>query len=210
MNERVYTQTARARATEETGSRIVDAMLGRFARLPYDDVRLEDVAADAGVTTQTVIRRFGGKAGLMRATVERELGRIADARRAGAGQDPAEVVAELVTHYETYGALIVKTYAEAGTVEGLGPVVAAGRAYHLGWCRDTFGPHLDGTDPATRERRLAQVTALCDASTWRILRVDAALDVEQTRLALAELVLPLLPTAPGPDSPASPADRDGG
>lgn len=193
MNERVYVQTARAAATERTGTRIADAMLERFAGLPYDQVRLEDVAHDAGVTVQTVLRRFGSKAGLMRTTVERELTRIV-ATRASADSDlPAVVIADLVAHYESYGALILKVYAEAGVIGTVDDVVAGGRAYHLAWCRHTFEQHLDpSADPATRQRRLAQVTAACDATTWRILRLDSGLDAATTKLALTEMILPLL------------------
>ncbi|MFC7492570.1 MULTISPECIES: TetR/AcrR family transcriptional regulator [unclassified Knoellia] len=196
MNSRVYTQTARAVAAEQTATRIVDSMLVRFGALPYDQIRLEDVASDAGVTVQTVLRRFASKAGLMRAMVERELTRISTARHASTATEPADVIAELVTHYETYGSLILKVYDEARLVEGLAPAVAAGRAHHLSWCRQTFVGHLDSNaDEVTRERRLAQVTAACDATTWRILRLDAALDQDQTRLAVVEMVTPLL-TAP--------------
>jgi AcrR family transcriptional regulator len=193
MNNRVYKMTARATSAEQTGARVVDAMLERFGRLPYDQIRLDDVAADAGVTVQTVIRRFTSKAGVMRATVERELERIASAREAGASAEMEGILADLVAHYETYGALILKVYSEAGQVDGLAPLVAAGRDYHLSWCRRTFEQHLDtGLDDLTRRRRLAQVTAACDATTWRILRIDAGLDPEQTRLAIAEVVMPLL------------------
>jgi AcrR family transcriptional regulator len=193
MKERVYTMGARAVAAEQTGSRIVDAMLGRFGRLPYDQIRLEDVAADAGVTVQTVLRRFGSKAGLMRAMVDRELTRIATARQRSEAASASDLVAELVAHYETYGALILKVYAEARQVEGLAAPVAAGRDYHLSWCREAFEQHLDPEAPhETRVRRMAQVTAACDATTWRILRLDCGLGVEQTRTALLELVLPLL------------------
>lgn len=193
MKDRVYTQTARAVSAELTATHLVDSMLVRFGGLPYDQIRLEDVASDAGVTVQTVLRRFGSKAGLMRAMVERELTRISTARRASTATEPADLIAELVAHYETYGSLILKVYGEARMVEGLGPAVAAGRTHHLSWCRQTFARHVDGqADGATRERRLAQVTAVCDATTWRILRLDAALDQDQTRVALVEMITPLL------------------
>jgi AcrR family transcriptional regulator len=189
--------SARAAAAEDTATRVVDAMLERFSRLPYDQIRLDDVAADAGVTVQTVMRRFGSKAGLMRATVQRELQHVAASREAGASDGIDAILADLVAHYETYGALILKTYAESGMVDGLAPLAAAGREYHLDWCRRTFGQLLDPElDDLTRTRRLAQVTAACDATTWRILRVDAGLDVEQTLLAVAETVTPLLALTP--------------
>lgn len=193
MKERVYNMTARAASAEQTATRIIDAMLERFARLPYDEIRLEDLAADAGVAVQTVIRRFESKAGVMRATVERELSHIVQAREAGSSDSPAAVIADLVKHYEKYGALILKTYAEAGMIEGLTPAVMKGREYHLSWCRRTFEQHLDpSADKVTAKRRLAQITAACDATTWRILRVDAGLSTEQTRVALLELITPLL------------------
>lgn len=185
--------SARAEAVEQTGTRIADAMLARFADLPYDQIRLEDVATDAGVTVQTVLRRFDGKAGVMRVVVERELGAIAAARAAAATDRPEQVVADLVTHYERYGALILKAYSEAPFIEGLPVLVAAGRAFHLDWCRTAFADHLEpGLDRATKKRRVAQLTAICDATTWRILRRDLGLSQAQVRVALTELILPLL------------------
>jgi hypothetical protein len=45
---------------------------------------------------------------------------------------------------------------------------------------------------ALRARRLAQVVAVCDATTWRILRFDAGLSPAEVELALSELLEPLL------------------
>lgn len=72
-------------------------------------------------------------------------------------------------------------------------LAARGRAYHVNWCREAFSNALPPIeDPAVRERRLAQVVAVCDATTWRILRFDGNLSPEQTEAALLELLLPLL------------------
>jgi AcrR family transcriptional regulator len=185
--------TARARAAERTGDRIVDAMLERFAAAPYDQIRLEDVAADARVAVQTVLRRFGSKSGLMGAVFQRELGTVSAARAAADTSDPERLIAELVVHYERYGALILKAYSEAPFIDGLTGLAAAGRAYHLDWCRNAFAGHLKpGLDQTTRTRRLAQLTAICDATTWRILREDLQLSPAQTRTALTEMTAPLL------------------
>lgn len=191
MKERKYEMSARADAAELTGERIVDAMLGRLKTTPYEHVRLEDVASDAGVTGQTVIRRFGNKPGLMNATVERELGRIAAKREAAARATPAETVRALVEHYEEYGLLILKTYSEAPLVPGLPEIVARGRAYHVDWCRRAFFGDAPVAGDAENRRR-AQVVALCDATTWRVLRVDGGLTPDDTELAISELLLPLV------------------
>jgi AcrR family transcriptional regulator len=183
--------TARAKDAERTAERIVDAMLMRLSSTPYEHIRIEDVAADAGVTGQTVIRRFGNKPGLMIATVERELARIVAAREAAAHAAPVDTIRNLVMHYERYGALILKTYSEAPLVPGLPEITARGREFHVDWCRRSFP--LDHSLPeAERIRRSAQIIAICDATTWRILRFDGGLDAVQTEIALRELLLPLL------------------
>ena len=182
----------RAETAADTRDRIVDAALERFGSLPYDRIRLEDVAADAGVSLQTVLRRFGSKAGLVTAMATRELSRIAETRQHQRGQPPARVVADLITHYERYGDLILKVYAESAQVEGLAEIARDGRAYHVRWCEEAFAADLDHVgDESLRRRRRAQLVALCDATTWRILRRDAGLEPTGIETALLELVLPL-------------------
>lgn len=194
---RGYRMTARADAAERTGERILGAMLRRYAELPYDRIRLEDVAADAEVAVQTVIRRFGSKHGLLAATVEHEFTRLAADRAAAMGQGTESTVHALVRYYEDHGALILKLYAEAHQAPGVPELAARGRAYHVHWCREAFAEALGrNADPATHERRVAQVVALCDATTWRILRFDGRLSPEQTEKALLELLVPLL-SGPG-------------
>ncbi|ANJ28408.1 TetR/AcrR family transcriptional regulator [Agromyces aureus] len=195
---RSYRMSARAESAERTGERILDAMLERFAESPYERIRLDDVAADAEVTVQTVIRRFGGKSGLMVAVVERELARIVEARELVADPGPAAVLAALVQHYERYGSLILKMYAEASLVPGLPELAIRGRAYHVDWCRRVFADRLPADEPV-RARRLAQVVAVCDATTWRILRADGGLAPSEVELALAELLDAVLD--PVPDRP---------
>jgi AcrR family transcriptional regulator len=190
---RTYRMTARAESAERTGERIVDAMLRRFAELPYDRIRLEDIAADADVTVQTVVRRFRTKHGLLAATVEREFTRLASERSAAMGASPQATLRSLVRYYEDHGSLILKLYAEAAQAPGVPELAARGRAYHVSWCRQAFSdavaPELEGR---ARERRLAQVVAICDATTWRILRFDGHLSPEETEQALLELLLPVL------------------
>ncbi len=190
---RGYRMTARADAAERTGERIIDAMLGRYSTLPYDQIRLEDVAADSDVTVQTVIRRFGSKHGLLAATVEREMARLAADRSAALGATPESTLQALVRYYEQHGMLILKLYAEAHQAPGVPELAAQARAYHVNWCREAFSQALLGVaDTTTRGRRLAQIVAICDATTWRILRFDGTLSPDQTELALWELLRPLL------------------
>lgn len=197
---------ARADATVRTRDRIIDAMLRRYAELPYDRIRLEDVAGDAEVTVQTVVRHFGGKAGLLVATVERALARLFADRDAALGAPPEAMVGALVRHYEEQGALILKLYAEAHQAAGVPELAARGRQAHIAWCREAFAGAFAHLDQETRERRLAQVVAICDATTWRILRFDCQLTPAQTEQALTELMGPVLTaTQRTPEVPAAPS-----
>ncbi|GAA2227422.1 hypothetical protein GCM10009851_09560 [Herbiconiux moechotypicola] len=189
---RPYRMSARARSAEVTGERILDAMLARFAVAPFDAITLDEIANEAGVTVQTVIRRFGGKAGVLRAVVARELGRIAAAREGTMRDSAAQTLAALVDHYEHYGLLILKFYAEAPLVEGLPELAVQGRGFHVDWCRRVFDARIATDDPVLHRVRSAQVVAICDATTWRILRFDGGLDPAETERALGELLAPLL------------------
>jgi hypothetical protein len=66
----------------------------------------------------------------------------------------------------------------------------------VSWCQEAFAEALPrrSMDTATRGRRLAQVVAICDATTWRILRADGGLSPAQTQKALLKLLVPLLPS----------------
>lgn len=56
----------------------------------------------------------------------------------------------------------------------------------------TPGVAAEAPSNATRQRRLAQIIAICGATTWRILRFDGDLNSAETELAIAELLVPLL------------------
>ncbi len=183
--------SARAESIKETGDRILDATLVLFAQRPVDRIRLDEIADTSGVTVPTIVRRYGGKSGVLVALVERELARIA-ARRTAHADDPLDdVIRDLVEHYERYGLLILKVYSESPLIEGLAEVSARAREHHVAWCRVTFSRRITG-DPAVHARRLAATIAVCDATTWRILRQDGGLDPSQTRASLKELLAPII------------------
>ena len=74
---------------------------------------------------------------------------------------------------------------------GLAPVVAQGRAVHRDWCARVFAPALERRSGSERDRRLAQLVAVCDVQTWALLRRHADLSRRETELALVEMITPL-------------------
>ena len=69
-SKRIYHQTARAASTESLRQKIImsfnDLLLVRW----IDEITLDEVAAAAGTTRQTVIRLFGGKEGVLSAAID--------------------------------------------------------------------------------------------------------------------------------------------
>jgi AcrR family transcriptional regulator len=191
MKSRPYVMTTRAEAAERTGERILDAAMALFWEQPSDRLSLDAVAARAGVSVQTVIRRFGGKDGLFAAAAQREGERIVEQRRQAPAGDLAASVRVLVTHYEEVGEGVLRLLAAEPTIPGLAPAVAQGRRVHREWCEHVFGPWLAERAGRDRRRLLAQCIAVCDVQTWHLLRHHAGLGRAETERALVELLAPL-------------------
>jgi AcrR family transcriptional regulator len=183
---------ARAESAAATGERILDAAVEVFWELPTTQVSLEEVARRAGVTVQTVIRRFGGREGLFTAAGEREAERVRRQREQAAVGDVHGAVRVLVDHYEELGERVLRMLSEEQRVPGLREIADRGRALHRQWCAQVFAPALAERSGAARDRRLAQLVAVCDVYTWKLLRLDCGLSRRQTELALIELLQPML------------------
>ena len=189
---RPYRMGTRAQAAAATGERILDAAAETFWEMPTDRVSLEEVARRAGVSVQTVIRRFGGREGLMAAAGAREAERVRVQREGAPAGDVDAAVRILVRHYEQMGEAVLRLLAEEGRSPALAEIADAGRAVHREWCARVFAPALTGQTGAARQRRLAQLTAVCDVHTWKLLRLDAGLSRRQTEIAMAELLNPMM------------------
>lgn len=190
--KRSYVQTTRARSAELTGERILDAAHARFAVADYDDVTLDQVAADAGVTVQTVLRRFASKEGVVGALSDRIRAQVLAQRGEAPVGDLAGAVANLVEHYELEGGLVLHLLRQELRVPAYAEVTAGGRRLHADWCARVFAPWLDGLGGADRRRRTAQVVAVCDVHTWSLLRRQEGLSRRQTELAIGELLTGVL------------------
>jgi AcrR family transcriptional regulator len=183
---------ARAEAAATTAERILDAAVEVFWELPTDEISLDEIARRARVTVQTVIRRFGGREGLLAAGIEREAEKVGRQRDEALPGHPAGAVGVLVEHYEVFGDRVLKMLAEEERIPALKAIVRRGRRIHRDWCARVFAPALVRLRGLERERRLAQLVAICDVYTWKLLRRDAGLSRRQTELAMTELLNPLL------------------
>ncbi|MEO6701053.1 MAG: helix-turn-helix domain-containing protein [Jatrophihabitantaceae bacterium] len=184
--------TARAQAAAQTGERILDAAIEVFWQHPTDRISLDEVAARADVSVQTVIRRFGGRDGVLAAAAERESARVAAQRELAPVGDLPGAVAVLVDHYEQLGERVLRMLAEENRIPAIRTIIEGGRELHRRWCAQVFGAALVNRVGVERRRRLAQIVAVCDVYTWKLLRADAGLSRRQTELAMVELLAPLM------------------
>jgi AcrR family transcriptional regulator len=183
--------TARADAALATAERILDATAQVFWERPTQDISLQEVARRAGVTKQTVLRRFGSRSELLAAAAERELARVDGERGDVVPGDVPGAVRVLAGHYERLGDAVLRLLAEETREPALAAHAERGRVYHAQWCERAFAPALDELCGAARDRRLAQLVAVTDVHVWALLRRVRGLSRRQTETALRELVEPL-------------------
>src|SRR5271169_3458726 len=98
--KRTYRMSARADAAAATGERLLAAAWKHFGTLAYEEVRLRDIAADAGVTEQTLFARFKSKDELLTAAYKWWGMREMERRDAAPVGRLPDAVANVFDHYE--------------------------------------------------------------------------------------------------------------
>ncbi len=191
QDKRSYRMGSRAEAAEETRRRILDAVIGLHMERYYDQISLDAVAERAGVTVQTVLRRFGSKDQLIEAASEVARSRVTSQRGEAPVGDIAGAVENLVAHYEEWGESSLRLLAQEDRVPAFRKTTEAGRTLHYEWVERTFGPMLAEREGEARGRLLAELVAVCDVYFWKILRRDLGLGHEQTEHALTETIAAL-------------------
>jgi len=182
--------TARADAAAATRERLLAAAWLHFATHPYEDVRLREIAAEAGVTAQTLHASFGSKDQLLTAAY------LWWGQQVMAGRDAApigrvpEAINNLFDHYEAHGTAVLRMLSQEERVPAIRQMTDAGRAYHREWATRTFGPLLRGLRGDARQRRLTAIVVATDLLVWKLLRHDMQLDRRNAERVMAEMVHP--------------------
>ena len=205
---RPYRQTARAESAAATGRRIVEAFLKGLGEQWYDEITLDRVADEAGVTVQTVVRRFGGKAGLLAEAI-REMVRQATERRATPPGDPARLVRNLVDDYERSGDTIIRLLAVEGRHAALHEHLTRARRWHREWIAGVYADDLEPLGAKARQALNALVVAT-DVYTWKLLRRDMGRGVAATRDTITGMIRSTLdaPSSGGGGPGPSQGDHD--
>lgn len=186
---RSYRQNARAEAAEATGERILDGLIQRLRHLSFNsEITLDMIAGDAGVTVQTVVRRFGGKDGALMAARER-LQQEISARRSVEPGDIDAAIAALADDYEILGDLILHLLEQEKRNPAIAEVLASGRAGHRAWVTMTLAPSLSAS---LNGGTLDALTVATDVYVWKLVRRDMGRSPDAYRQLVMQLIRPLL------------------
>ena len=138
---RPYTMRARAESAAATRARILEAATAAMRRQFRPEVRLDAVAAEAGVTVQTVLRIFGSKRQLLDEVTEIAARDVAVEFAGVRPGDVAAIVHATINHYEKVGDLVIRNIQDETDPE-IHAFVEGGRALHRAGTDTGFAPYL--------------------------------------------------------------------
>jgi AcrR family transcriptional regulator len=188
---RRYTQDARARSAEGTARRIVEAFLTRLMAQWYDEITLDRIAEDAGVTVQTVVRRFGGKEGLLARSVGTLSAQI-NAQRATPPGDIRGAVRNLVADYERTGDAVIRLLALEPRHPAIKGTLDFGRGEHRRWVSEAFANELGALDADPSKRVLDALVIATDVYAWKLLRRDMGRSRDATAATIESMIRAVL------------------
>jgi len=185
---RPYRMKARAESAARTAREILDATAELWHRQPLDEITLQAIADEAGVTVQTVLRKFDSKKGVFDACIEREAAAIRAERDRTPEGDVGAALDTLLTHYERDGDAVVRTLRLEDRLEAARSITRRGRSVHRRWCARVFAPFLPSPDDAGYRPRLDAFVAATDVYLWKLLRRDLKRSRTETRAGLRTLL----------------------
>jgi AcrR family transcriptional regulator len=170
---REYRMVRRGAAVAATRERILAATI----ELGYEeldlDPTLERIAARAGVSVQTVLRRFGSRAALLDEALAAARADVVAERVPLAGEhDP---LLPLLAHYRLRGAFSLRMLAREDTDARAAEITARGKQLHRDWVGTAFADRLARHDPARLEALTDLLVVATDVYAWKLLALDRRL-----------------------------------
>lgn len=180
---RPYEMKARALSMADTRSRIVGAAIERFFEEHYDVVTLDQIAAIAGVSRQTVLNHFSDKESLFLEAASH----VGDERERARADDPDGALTILLEGYEFAGDTMIRLLSVRGRIPALEQWLDAARRRHQDWLVGIWGDRLPTAAPERQERLLA-LHAATDIYVWRLLRRDMGLELPAIHSIMRRLI----------------------
>lgn len=170
--KRSYVMRQRARKVEQTEKRILQEAVNLWREMGLQDITLEKIAERSGVSTRTLLRKYGSKEVVIEACILNDAGnpeRPTDPRVAGNIQ---ELLHSLLREYEDMGDAVIRTIYASESIPVANKILEQGRKVHRKWCETVFAPFLDQCSSESRETKLLAFIAATEIYLWKLLRRD--------------------------------------
>jgi AcrR family transcriptional regulator len=183
--------------SQQTRTDILAAAYEMWIAHPYDEVSLDLIAENAGVSRQTVHRQFGSKDELFLAVMRWRQPSENDASFATEPGDVAAAVRQHVDRYERMGDALMRFLAMEGRVPAVDELLAHGRRAHRAELEHAFAPYLPRRGSKRREDAILALYAATDVGVWKLLRRDFGATRRDTEAIITQLVDGVLTTLGG-------------
>ena len=175
-----YNNTNRRRKAEETKLLIIRAWGRLWTKYPIHDITLDMIAEEAGVTTRTVLRKFGSKEGLLTASLSYDPAEITIDRAQAIPGNVDNILQTLLAGYEKMGDAAIRTIQLESELEIARTIGNKGRAMHRSWCKAVFADFLPPVNSIHYEIQLTSFIAATEIYLWKLMRKDLAMSKKAT------------------------------
>jgi AcrR family transcriptional regulator len=169
--KRRYNMTARAAKAEANAERIRTVAMTLYNEQPIEKFTLDEIAAGAGTTVQTILRIFGSKEDLLLAALSEMVADGVALKVTPPGDIPAAVAA-IIDVYETVGDVVIQRLNDERRYPALKTILDQGRQNHRNWVKTAFAPSIARQEGGQRALMLNALVAATDVYVWKLLRRD--------------------------------------
>jgi len=175
-----YDNSKRQTDAEKTKIKILRAFGDLWSDYSIKDITLEMVAIEAGLTTKTILRKFGSKDGLTNESLSYLATEIESERTSAKAGNVDDILKALLSNYEKIGEAAIRTINLESELKIARQIGAKGRQLHRDWCIRMFAPYLPGEQTADYEIQLTSFIAATEIYLWMLMRKDLKLSKEKT------------------------------
>jgi AcrR family transcriptional regulator len=175
----------RAQNAARTRDNIISATEKLLAEKSLEEISLNAIASQAGVTVQTVLRHMDSRDGCLQAVAEKVHIRVKKQRAINENENISDAIENLIAHYEKEGKLVLNILAQEQSTDSFASeLTTIGRNYHRKWVEKCFKPYLDNRKPEVIDCLIVAT----DIYTWKLLRKDLGRTRSQTKKAVLKMV----------------------
>jgi len=171
----------RAKQVARNDRKIMNAMSDLWIELPLSELTLDKVSQRSGVTVRTILRKFGSKDGLLKASIENDADRLTQRRLQVTPGDLNGILEALLEEYERMGDALIRTLTIDYNFPSTQGLLNKARTIHSDWCEIVFEPLLPSKSSENYETVLSAFIAGTEFYLWKLLRRDLGKTKEQCR-----------------------------